>query len=98
MFFSKVFRVATVALVVAGVTAHLDLFAEDKAQQKEHVARGGEALTKCLESPEMKDLHKRMVAERGAELHRIRKARGLDTRGDFNNLSKRGPNYHPSSD
>lgn len=81
MFFSKVLRLATAALVVASVAAHLDFSADEMGQHKNHVARGGEALSHCLASLEIKDLQRRMAAERATKLRRIRKARGLEARG-----------------
>jgi len=82
MLFDKVIRFAAAALAVAAVAAHLDLSAEEKVRYSHHVARSTEAMSQCLETPELKDLHKRMVAEREETLHRIRRARGHDTRGE----------------
>ena len=82
MIFAKVIRFAAAALAVAAVTAHVDLSSEETAWYNGHVTRSTEALKQCLEMPELKDLHKRMVAERKETLHRIRKARGIETRGE----------------
>ncbi|KAF1949942.1 aromatic compound dioxygenase, partial [Byssothecium circinans] len=55
---------------------------------KQHVSRGSEALSNCLESRELKDLHTRMAAERAETVHRIRKARGIDVSTDRNDQVK----------
>jgi hypothetical protein len=87
MLFLNATRLVAAALTLVGVMAHMpDLTAEETAWYNAHVARSSEALKQCLQTPELKDLHKRMTIERIETLKRVRNARGLDTRGKYKNF------------
>lgn len=85
-------KLTIVALLVIAVLAHPNLSKEEWAEHKLHVARSTEALGRCLELPEVKELHARMLDQRSSTLKHLRKARGIEV-----NLDKRTENYPTSS-
>lgn len=83
MMISKILRVVVIAAAAVGVSAHADRTPQEMAEYHRHVARDSEALSQCLDSPELKELNARVVAERQASFRRLRKARsiGVQSRG-----------------
>lgn len=78
MMFSKILQVVVAAAFAVGVSAHAKRTPEELAQYHRLVARDAQALNKCLQTREMKDLNARVMAKRQESLHRLRKARGID--------------------
>ncbi|KAF2110485.1 Intradiol ring-cleavage dioxygenase [Lophiotrema nucula] len=68
---------AIVALFVFGVLGHPRLSDEEFAEYKKLQLRDTEALSHCLQSPALQDIHSRMALEHNATLHRLRAARGV---------------------
>jgi predicted transcriptional regulator len=61
------------------VSAHQMLSPDELAEYHYNLKRDGEALSRCLESPEMRELNARMLIHRDQTLRHIRKARSLET-------------------
>jgi hypothetical protein len=59
--------------------AHQDLSAGELEDYHKNLKRNGEALSRCLESPEMREHNARMLVHHDDTLRSIRKARGMDT-------------------
>jgi hypothetical protein len=68
---------AFLALCV-GVVAHGELSSEELKQYHHNIRRDGEALSRCLQSPEMRGHNARMMVHRDQTLRHMRKARGVD--------------------
>ena len=78
MILSTILRLAVVASTAVGVSAHAKRTPAEMIEYHQQVARDSEALSQCLQTREMKELHARVVAERRESFHRLRKARGVD--------------------
>lgn len=82
MIFSKLARfVATAAFLVA-VSAHTKRTPEEMVEYHRQVTRDAQALTNCLETPELKDLGARVMAKRQEDFRHLQ-ARSLESRGTF---------------
>jgi uncharacterized protein HemX len=81
MAISNFLKLAVVALLGTSVVAHPRLSKEEMVEYQDLVARHTEALGRCLESRELREINARMFEERGHEIHKLRTARGLDKRG-----------------
>ncbi|KAL1612129.1 hypothetical protein SLS60_000352 [Paraconiothyrium brasiliense] len=90
MILSKLLRFAVVATAVLGVTAHEKRSPKEMTEYHNQVARDSEALTRCLDTPDLKALNARLTVERRESFHRLRKARGIDVqpRADKPSLEK----------
>jgi len=65
-------------LLFSHVTAHLDLTRDELVEYYRDIKRDGEALSRCLKSPAMREHTARMLAHQNETLHNLRKARGID--------------------
>jgi hypothetical protein len=66
-------------VICPNVVAHQDLSSGELVQYHTNLKRDGEALNRCLESPEMREHNARMLIHRNEILRHTRKARGIDT-------------------
>ncbi|KAL5384093.1 hypothetical protein DPSP01_005566 [Paraphaeosphaeria sporulosa] len=78
MLLSKIFRLAVMAATAVGVSAHTQRTPAEMIEYHQKVARDAKALTKCLDTPGLKELNTRLIAQRRESFHRLRKARGID--------------------
>jgi outer membrane lipoprotein-sorting protein len=81
MFNLKLARLALAIMALlclcSSVWAHAQMSAEELAQHRSNIERGSEALSQCLQSPEMHEHNIRMTAHRDDTLDRLRKAHAL---------------------
>jgi hypothetical protein len=75
MMLSKIILLAAAAV---GVSAHEKRSPEQVTEYHQQVAHDSEALTQCLNTPELKELISRIGAERQEIFHHLRKARGIN--------------------
>ena len=65
-------------LLFSHVTAHLDLTRDELVEYYRDIKRDGEALSRCLKSPAMREHNARMLVHQNETLHNLRKARAID--------------------
>lgn len=80
MLFMKILRLAVLAVAAVGVSAHAKRTSAEMTEYRRQVVRDTEALSKCLDTPELKELNARMIAQRRETLGHMRKARGINVR------------------
>jgi hypothetical protein len=64
-------------LLVVDVTAHVELSANELLQYHQNLKRDADALTQCLQSPEMREHNVRMLVRRKETLRKIRQDRDI---------------------
>lgn len=80
MAISSFLKIALVALLGTSVVAHPKLSKEEMAEYQDLVARNTEALGRCLESRELRDINAAMLEHRRLAVRDVLKARGLEAR------------------
>lgn len=71
--------IAALLHLLTQVTAHLELSVDEPAHHQLQIKRDSEALSNCLKSPAMQEHNDRMLEYRNETLHKLRKARGIDS-------------------
>jgi hypothetical protein len=75
---TKVLLAGSALLSIFGnVAAHQKLSADELVKYHQNLERDADALSQCLQSPEMHNHNVRMLARREQTLHNLRKAHGI---------------------
>jgi hypothetical protein len=80
MAISTFLKIAVVALLGSCAVAHPELSKEEMVEYQDLVARHTDALGRCLESRELREINARMLEHRGLAVRHLQKARGLEAR------------------
>lgn len=80
MAITKFLKLAVVALLGSSVLAHPKLSEEQMVEYQDLVARNTEALGRCLESRELREINAGMLERRKLAVRHLQQARGLEVR------------------
>ncbi|KAH7402891.1 Intradiol ring-cleavage dioxygenase [Pyrenochaeta sp. MPI-SDFR-AT-0127] len=78
--FKLALSVLALCLLFSNVTAHMDLSPGELVEYHQSLKRDGEALARCLQSPDMREHHARMLVHRDQTLRHVRQLRGINKR------------------
>ena len=86
MGFFNLVNLALAVLAVGGVLAHPQLSDQETIEYKAKVARDTEALGRCLESPQMREINARALEQRMTALKHMRRAQGIRSDDQGNHI------------